>query len=463
MIGSEVYLKTVIETMQDGLMVVDQDGMIVSVNQAMCDLTGFSRDELLGNSCEVLNCDVCAESRASTEEHFCELFALGEVGRRRCQFTKKNGDPLYVMKNAAVLRDEDGDVLGGVETVIDISEMVAKDRMISDLRREMGVGEEFHGILGKSPAMMKVYNLVTCAAESEAPVLIFGESGTGKELVATAIHQLGPRSSGPFIKVNCAALNESLLESELFGHVKGAFTGAERNRIGRFEAASGGDFFLDEIGDLPLSIQVKLLRVLQEKVVERVGDQKQVPVDLRVISATNKDLKALMRDGVFREDLYYRVGVIPIYVPPLRERKDDIPILVGAFVNRIRARSGKPITGVAPEALGRLMNHHWPGNVRELINVIEYAFVLCRDGDIQIEHLPPEVGERPAEPIQAAAPTPVAAPGPEADEKERIVQALRQAGGRKTEAARLLGISRVTLWKKLKKYDIEVTPTVTGP
>jgi transcriptional regulator with PAS, ATPase and Fis domain len=288
-------------------------------------------------------------------------------------------------------------------------------------------------------------------------VVIYGESGTGKELVAAAIHRLGSRSSGPLITVNCAALNESLLESELFGHVKGAFTGADRTRVGRFEAANYGDIFLDEIGDLPLSTQVKLLRVLQEKEIEKVGDHRPVQVDVRILSATNRDLNRLMEAERFRDDLYYRIGVIPIYLPPLRERPEDIPLLIDAFIQRIRLKTRKPIGGIDKEALELLSRHDWPGNVRELINVIEYAFVLCTGEEILPSHLPATIvgKSRPLSAGKAQKPS-----RGDSDDRETLLEILKQTDGNKSEAARMLGISRVTLWKRLKANGIQVEKTV---
>ena len=315
------YWKTIVDTMADGLMVVDSEGVIISINKALETITGYGKDELVGQSCAVLDCDACFGARAEGHDKYCALFKEGQVTRRKCTLRKKDGKPLYVHKNAAVLKDSDGRVIGGVETLTDLTEVVTKERVISRLRRELSGEDGFHGILGKSSTMRQVFDLITSSAQSEAPVVIYGESGTGKELVASAIHKLGPRRKAPFIKVNCAALSESLLESELFGHVKGAFTGADRTRVGRFEAANGGDIFLDEIGDLPLSTQVKLLRVLQEKEIEKVGDYRPIKIDVRILAATNKDLNELMEEGRFRQDLYYRIGVIPIILPPLQERR----------------------------------------------------------------------------------------------------------------------------------------------
>ena len=451
------YWKTVVQTMLDGLMVVDPEGVILSVNNAFETLTGYGEKELIGKSCKVLACNTCFESRAKGGVKHCQLFNEGQVRHTRCVLKRKDGLPVHVLKNAAVLKDKDGVVVGGVENLADCTELVDRDRVIHTLQRELSIEESFEGIIGKSGPMQPVFELIRSAARSDAPVAVYGESGTGKELVATAIHRLGGRSKGPFVKVNCAALNESLLESELFGHVKGAFTGADRNRKGRFEAANGGDFFLDEIGDIPLSTQVKLLRVLQEKEIEKVGDHKPLSIDVRIITATNKDLKGLMEEGRFREDLYYRVGVIPIYVPPLRERREDIPLLIDAFINRIRIRSEKNITGIKVEALEIMMKYNWPGNIRELINAIEYAFVLCPGGEIDPGHLPLNITGKSKYP---SAKRLKKGKLPGSEQKKAILEALENTGGNKTEAAALLGISRVTLWKRLKDLDIRVNRTI---
>jgi two-component system, NtrC family, response regulator HydG len=312
----------------------------------------------------------------------------------------------------------------------------------------------FHS--GASSPMQKVFNLIANAAESDAPVIIYGESGTGKELVARAIHGTGTRKRKPFLKVNCAALNESLLESELFGHVKGAYTGAYRSREGRFESARGGDIFLDEIGDLPLSTQVKLLRVLEEKVVERVGDNKPIHVNVRIISATNKELKALVDEGAFRNDLFFRINVIPVRLPALRERVDDIPLLADAFFRRAQMKSSKAIRGISNEAMSFLMIHDWPGNVRELKSVFEYAFVACHESLIQPFHLPPNIfhareGIKTSRDITADT---------REMQKRELIDALRRSAGNQSEAARLLGVSRVTVWSRMKKFSIDLRRTV---
>ena len=457
--GYNQFWKTVIDTMTDGLMVLDLQGTIISVNRAMEEITGYRRAELVGQPCSIIKCDTCFGSLIPGPGKHCDLFKKGKVRRCHCVLHRKDGSPLKVLKNATILKDRDGRVVGGVETLTDMSEVAAKEQVILKLRRELSKEDGFHGLLGKSPVMLQLYTLIASAAQSQAPVIIYGESGTGKELVAAAIHRLGPRRKGPFIKVNSAALNESLLESELFGHVKGAFTGADRTRVGRFEAAHGGDIFLDEIGDLPLATQAKLLRVLQEKVIEKVGDHQPISVDVRIITATNQDLGRLMAAGRFREDLYYRIGVIPIHLPPLRERREDIPLLVEAFIEHTRLKTKKNLTGISKEALELLIRYDWPGNVLELINVIDYAFVLCSEGNIGPEHLPAQLEPR-AHRLPLVSRARLKAPA--AQEKQRLVEAITAAGGKKAEAARLLGISRVTLWKRLKDHNLQVDKIIRG-
>jgi transcriptional regulator with GAF, ATPase, and Fis domain len=288
-------------------------------------------------------------------------------------------------------------------------------------------------------------------APSDTTVLVLGETGTGKELVARAIHEAGPRRDKPFIKVNCAALNENLLESELFGHVKGAYTGADRHRVGRFEAAHEGTIFLDEVGDIPPPIQVKLLRVLEEKEIERVGDHQPIGVDVRILTATNRNLETLTAQGLFRDDLFFRISVFPLQIPPLSGRIDDIPLLVQHFIRHNGLTSGKKIVGMSPAAMAALTNYAWPGNVRELRSAIEYAFVLCKGATIECGHLPPKILQ-PHHPSEHRA-----ARGNRTNlrEREELVRVLRQAAGNQSKAARILGVSRVTIWKRIKKYGIK--------
>jgi transcriptional regulator with PAS, ATPase and Fis domain len=305
--------------------------------------------------------------------------------------------------------------------------------------------------------MQQVFELIANAAQSDAPVIILGESGTGKELAAKAIHQLGDRSEQPFIKVNCAAFTESLLESELFGHVKGAYTGAYRHRAGRFETADGGDIFLDEIGDLPLSTQVKMLRVLEEKIIERVGDGTPIPVDVRIISATNHNLQDLIAQGIFREDLFFRINVIPIHLPPLRERMGDIPLLSAAFFHKISLKSRKPIKGINNDAMACLMDYPWPGNVRELKSAFEYAFVTCQESMIGPNHLPPDIYNHGKKSVAKA--------GRKMFNREEIkrielIEALEETEGNQSQAAKLLGVTRVTVWNRMRRFGVQYKKTI---
>jgi len=369
------------------------------------------------------------------------------VIKKRCSIIKKDGTCLPVLKNASLLKDDEGLPLGAVETLTDISEVERLDQEVHHLSHQLEIKNGFHGIVGSSPLMQKVYQVVQKAALSDAPVIIYGESGTGKELVARAIHLMGRRKDAPFVQLNCAALNEALLESELFGHIKGAFTGAYRHRIGRFEAAHEGDLFLDEIADIPLATQVKLLRVLETKQFERVGDHRPISVDVRIITATNKDLQEMIDSKRFREDLFFRINVIPIHLPPLRERLDDLPLLVSVFVERLRERTGKRITGLSPEAMERFMSYSWPGNVRELRSVLEYAFVIAEKGTIGLEQLPHPLVSEPSRRLSNSK---------EPQEKVALIEALRKSNGNQSEAARILGVNRVTVWNRMRKHGIDL-------
>ena len=433
----------IVDTMHDGLILIAPDGVIRMVNRSFEQMTGFSRKDVIGKPCTTLNCDACETTRKEGNVWWCNLFERGEVIRRRCVVMKKDGTYLSVLKSATLIRDDLGNPLAAVETLTDISELEKMDRTIDQLSMQFDVADGFHGIIGRSESMTRVYEVIRKAAQSDAPVIIFGESGTGKELVAQAVHDLGRRREKPFVQLNCAALNEALLESELFGHVKGAFTGAYRHRIGRFEAAHEGDLFLDEIADVPLGTQVKLLRALETKQFERVGDHRPLSVDVRIITATNKNLLELIAEKKFRDDLFFRINVIPIHLPPLRQRAEDIPLLVNTFLERLRKRTGKSIPGIAPDALQQLLSYSWPGNVRELKSALEYAFVIAESGLVQIEHLPPQItlGQTGATGQGA--------------EREALVEALHASRGNQTKAAQLLGVTRVTVWNRMRKYGID--------
>jgi two-component system response regulator HydG len=445
------YWKTIVDTLQDGLMVVDSGGNIVAVNPAAEKLTGYSAAELIGSNCRELNCTGCDVYNQGVGEKWCKLFVKGGSRAKKCVIARKDGRALQVIKNASVLRDSEGRAIGAVETFTDMSEIVRQQQEIMSLRKAFHVEDGYQGILGQSPAMQRLFELIENVALSDAPVMIQGQSGTGKELVARAIHDVSLRRSKPFVKVNCAALNENLLESELFGHVKGAYTGADRSRAGRFEAAHEGTIFLDEIGDIPLKTQVKLLRVLEEKEIERVGDHKSIPVDVRIISATNRDLDALITQGVFREDLFFRINVFPLRCPALLERKEDIPMIVQNFIEQNMKKSGKKILGLTSEAMEKLMAYSWPGNVRELRNAIEYAFVLCSGGWIEAGHLPAKMVHPETRVSKISLEHPE-----NSREREQLIRILRQVSGNQSEAARILDVSRVTIWKRIKKYRIDV-------
>lgn len=450
------YWKTVVDTIQDGLMVVDKGGTIMTVNKALETITGYSRKELIGKPCSVLKCDICEIALDKKGGHWCILFRTGSFNRRKSMLMRRDGSWVHIVKNASLLRDTKGNVMGAVETLTDVTELIEKDTQIEVFRRELRSEDSFHGILGTSGQMQRIFELVANAARSDAPALILGESGTGKDLVANAIHTLSDRKRKPFVKVNCSALTESLLESELFGHVKGAYTGAYRDREGRFQAATGGSVFLDEIGDLPPSTQMKLLRVLEENIIERVGDNRPIHVDVRVISATNRNLKALVDQAIFRDDLFYRINVIPITLAPLRERPEDIPLLAESFFRKISLKSDTEIKVIGNEVMNIFAEYPWPGNVRELKSALEYAFVCCHERLIRPHHLPPRFHTTKSLGNQHKKD-----PSNQEEMKRReLIHALQLAGGNRSEAARILGVSRVTVWNRMKRFGVDVKKDV---
>ncbi|RJR25493.1 MAG: PAS domain S-box protein, partial [Desulfobacteraceae bacterium] len=390
-INSNRHWEQILSVINDGLMLVGPDGIIRKVNRAFEELTGFTSAEILGKPCTVLNCDGCEKALSEGGSYWCSLFENRDKVKKHCIIMRKDGSYMPILKAASLMKDKRGSPIAAIETMTDMSEYEKATQQLKQLSRQLDEEAGFMGLIGKSRSMQNVFNLMEKASQSDAPVIIQGESGTGKEMVALGIHQLGRRKEGPFIQINCAALNESLLESELFGHAKGAFTGAYRHRMGRFEAASGGDIFLDEIGDIPLSIQVKLLRVLETKKVERVGENRPITVDVRIITATHRNLAKLLEEKSFREDLFFRINVIPIYLPPLRERSEDIPILINSFIGRLNSVTGKCVTGLSRSAMESIMGYRWPGNVRELKSALEYAFVVAEGHIIGPEQLPSQV------------------------------------------------------------------------
>lgn len=438
------FLMKVFETMRDGLMIVDKDGNIIFFNRSAEKITGYSKEEAVGQQCTILDSDTCVLLTDDGRKKDCSVFKTGSLQNKKCRIRTNDGRAVYLLKNATVLKDEKGEMIGAVETMTDITSLYMKELELEELKQELRQEYWFMGLLGKSEPMRHLFEQIRNAAGSEAPVLISGESGTGKNLVAQAIHSLSRRKDGPFVALNCGSLNDYLLESELFGHKKGSFTGAMSDRMGRFEAAHNGSIFLDEIGDMPKTMQVKLLRVLEEKVVERVGDHRPVPVNVRLISATNKDLSSLVTSEVFREDLLYRINSILIRVPPLRDRAEDIPVITFHYLKKIAHINSKDIRRISPEALDIITNYRWPGNVRQLINALEHSAITCKSETVEVSDLPEYVFlEKKAEVQDKSL------------DRDKLVSALAQFKGNRTLTAKHLGISRVTLWKKLKDQGIE--------
>ena len=436
------FLPEVFETLRDGLMVVDNESNIVLFNRAAEEITGYRKEEVIGRKSSIFNCEI--EPNKAGGEADSQLKKFGATYNMECRIKSGDGRWVHLLKNVITLRDENDEIIGTVESMTDITSLYKKEMELQGLKQELRQEYWFMGLLGKSVPMQRLYEHIRNAAMSEAPVLIYGESGAGKNLVAQALHKLSRRKDGPFMQMNCAALNEQLLESELFGHKKGAFTGAVSDRTGRFEAAHGGSVFLDEIGDMPMSMQVKLLRVLEEKVVERVGDHRPIPVNIRLISATNKDLTNLIQSGKFREDLLYRINSVTIKVPSLRERSEDIPLIAFHYLKKISSVNNKEITSISPPAMEILINFPWPGNVRRLINALEHSVVTCKTDIIEVSDLPDYlVYEKKAD------------GGESRIDPEKIRASLALYKGNKTLAAKNLGISRVTLWKKMKALGME--------
>jgi PAS domain S-box-containing protein len=431
---------TILASIADGVFTVDEDFRITSFNRAAEEITGVPRDEALGQPC-------CEVFRASICEADCALKATMRTGRplvnRPVYILRPDGDRVPISISTAVLRDASRKLLGGVETFRDL-------RLVEQLRAELSGRFAFADMLGKSPAMQRVFALLPPLAESDSTVLIEGESGTGKELVARAIHNLSTRRERPLVTVNCGALPDTLLESELFGYKAGAFTDARKDKPGRFALAEGGTIFLDEIGDVSPALQVRLLRVLEQRVYEPLGGTESVRANVRIVTASNKRLAELVKTGTFRQDLFYRINVITLTLPPLRERREDIPLLLDHFIARLNRLKGKDITGVSAEVFQLLMTHDFPGNIRELENIIEHAFILCQGGLIQLGHLPAALRLAEAGPaIQSISTL-------HDLEARFLYEALRRHGWNRTETARDLGVHKTTLWRKIKQFHLDI-------
>jgi PAS domain S-box-containing protein len=489
----------ILDSITEGVFTVDPDFRITSFNAEAEAITGFSREQALGHKCyEVLRASIC--------QHGCAIRKSLETGepQRNVRVTVLNPDmqAVPICVSSAALRDAEGRMIGGVEIFRDISEVEA-------LRSELSGRQVFGDMIGASAAMQEIFRLIPDVAPTDASVLIDGASGTGKELVARAIHDRSPRSENPFVSVNCGALPDTLLESELFGYERGAFTGARGSKPGRFQQADGGTLFLDEVGELSPAFQVKLLRALQEGEVQPLGGTQTLRVDVRTIAATNRDLRHLIKEEKLREDLYYRLCVIPIHIPPLRERREDILPLLDHYMSRLAARTGKPIREISSAALTALYDYEYPGNVRELMNILERAFVLCHEEEIDLAHLPPEVAtpaerrlaegtdatppsvseEAAGEAAAADTPAVVSPHGQEPwrlkpserkllssavsrpdggahpfrrssereplrPEAQRLLDALDAHGWNRGATATALRISRSTLWRRMKEYGL---------
>ena len=438
----ERFFNIILNSVADGVFTTDGDGRITFFNKAAEEITAFSSEEAIGRYCfEVFRADIC-QSRCALKE---ALRTEREIINVPVTILNKDGKKIPISISAAVLRDEKGEVIGGVETFRDLS-------ALEELKKELSEKYTFGDIVSKNHFIHEIFNILPNVAESDSTVLIQGASGTGKELFAKAIHNVSHRKNKPFIKVNCGALPDTLLESELFGYEKGAFTDAKKDKPGRFALANGGTIFLDEVGDMSPALQVKLLRVLQEKEYEPLGSISPKKTDVRIIAATNKDLLKLVQEGRFREDLFYRLNVVKIDLPPLSHRREDIPLLIDAFVQKFNAKMGKQISGLSERVLRLLLNYDYPGNVRELENIIEHAFVLCTGDRIDLNCLPKEITAREVE-IGTSLPVKGEAPLKQA-EAEVIEKTLKKYGGNRIQAAKELAIGRTTLWRKIKKYGI---------
>jgi PAS domain S-box-containing protein len=424
----------ILDNLREGVAAYTRAGRIFYFNKAAETITGLRRENLLGRD--------WPETFADSPEGWAQLNEVnfGADHRQEVEFKRPDGGCRILDTTSVPFLDAGGSPVGVLRIFKDNTEL-------HDLKSRLRFHHSLGGLVGKDPKMLLLFDLIREVAAVKVPVLIEGESGTGKELVATAIHDLSPRRDKPFVAINCGALPEGILESELFGHVKGAFSGAVRHKRGRFELADGGTIFLDEIAELSPQMQVKLLRVLQEQQFDRVGGESPVRVDVRVISATNQDLRRMMERKLFRRDLYYRLCVLPITIPPLRDRRLDIPMLVEHFIELIAAQSGRPMLVSSTQAVDAMTQYSWPGNVRQLRNALEYAYVKCHTGVIGVEHLPPEVVEKDMHILARSGRDPKVS-------KDRVLLALAQAKGNKREAARILGIGRATLYRYLSAHGL---------
>jgi PAS domain S-box-containing protein len=440
-----------LDCISDGVITIDLQKRVTFLNRAMQTMLGYD----VPNSGMLLACDVLIQSNiCSSQDCVLERALRGErVSNFEAMVRRRDGIQMPVSINTDFLLDKEGKLIGLIEVIRDISlvrELTAKTAEVSELKHRLGEQVQFDHIVGRSPLMQNIFAKLPAIAGSKSSVLITGESGTGKELIAYVLHAHSPRRQAPFVVVNGSSLSEGVFESELFGHVKGAFTNAYVDKPGRFEMANGGTIFLDEIGEMSLATQVKLLGVLEGGRFERVGSNETISVDVRIVAATNRNLENAVREGRFREDLYYRIRVIPIVLPPLRERSDDIPLLVNHYREKFNREMNKQIDGLSPQSLMVLEQYPFPGNVRELQNVMEHAFVCCEEHIIQFEHLPADLQRHywehrewtDTESLQSV-------------ERQAICRALDKSGWHFKEASQQLGIGRSTLWRKVRQFGIK--------
>jgi PAS domain S-box-containing protein len=430
---------TILDSITEGVFTVDGDWRITSFNRAAEKIIGIPRERAIGQSCrDIFRANIC--------EGECTLRQTIETGTpvigKAVTILDTTGNRKPISISTAILKDTQGRIVGGVETFRDLT-------MIEQLRKQLERECSCEDILSSNYRMRQLFEILPAIAETPSTVLIEGETGTGKELFARAIHNLSPRAKKPFIAVNCGALPDTLLESELFGYKAGAFTDARKDKPGRIAAAEGGTLFLDEIGDVSPALQVRLLRFLQERVYEPLGTTQPMRADVRMVAATNKQLEKLVQSSQFRDDLYYRINVVKLQIPPLRDRREDVPLLVEHFITRFNLLQGKEVTGVSDEVLSCLMSYHYPGNVRELENIIERAFVLCRSGQIELRHL--------SEPPTCAGLNAPSRPGGLHQlEAAFLLSALRRNNWNRLETARQLGIHKTTLFRKIKSLGLDV-------
>jgi len=436
----EAPTAAILESISDGVFTVDKAWRITSFNRAAEEITGIPRREAIGRPCsEVFRASMC--------ETECALRNTMQTGtpviNRSAFIVDGQGCRIPISVSTALLKNKNGRIIGGAETFRDVS-------VVEELKRELEGRFQMGDLISRSPLMRRIFDILPQVAASGSTVLVQGETGTGKELLARAIHGMSPRAVGPFIAVNCGALPDTLLESELFGYKAGAFTGAAKDKPGRFALAAGGTIFLDEIGEVSPALQVRLLRVLQERAYEPLGGTKPQKADVRVIVASNRDLVQLVKKGTFREDLFYRINVVKLVLPPLRKRREDIPFLVEHFIERFNRSQGKHIAGVGGDAMAFFLAHDWPGNVRELENLIEHAFVLCDKGRIELKHLPEDfIAHAPLKPSRGGM-----SEARRSIEAHAIREALKRNHGNRLAAARELGIHKSTLFRKLKSLGI---------